>query len=563
MSKSSLFRKMAVPIVIIFTLGIVLLALYIPYQMKNNVVDSTIVSAQQTVNQFKTLRKYYTQNIIKKVLGSKILRPAIDHRDNPQAVPLPATMIHDLSSLLEQEGTILRLYSAFPFPNRKSRQLDDFQSRAWAELTKNPDAVFVDQIEENGQTKVRVAVSDRMVAEACVNCHNSHPQTPKRDWNMGDVRGVLEVVTDIDKQLVAGQDSSNRITAALVLLLVALMSVIFVTYRTTIGRKLQQLDDRMSELAKGEGDLTTRLEVKGHDEIATLSDNFNTFISKIQEIISHVANTSGQVAGTAENLSQSMTQSRARVDRQSSETSQSATAMTQMSATIQEVARNASEASEAANQADQSTLQANSVVQSTVSSIEALASEVEKVFDVIRNLESHSESIGSVVDVITGIAAQTNLLALNAAIEAARAGEQGRGFAVVADEVRSLASRTQKSTEEIRITIEQLQKGTIGAVRAMEEGRSKAAASVEKAAEASESLEVVTSAVNAISGLNAQIAAAAEEQTSVAQEIEESLVVISSVAEEAAEGTNTTASTSAELARLAANLDQLVGRFKT
>jgi methyl-accepting chemotaxis protein len=247
---------------------------------------------------------------------------------------------------------------------------------------------------------------------------------------------------------------------------------------------------------------------------------------------------------------------------QQSETSQVVTAMNEMTATVQEVARHATEAAAAASNADHASVDGKKVVLSTMNAIEALSSEVHSAANVISQLEKDSENIGTVLDVIKGIAEQTNLLALNAAIEAARAGEQGRGFAVVADEVRTLASRTQQSTQEIQTMIENLQVGAQSAVKVMDESRAKAEDSVSQAAKAGGSLEEITHSVSQINDMNTQIATAAEEQSAVAEEINRNIVNISEIVDRTADGANQTSIASEELASLAAQLQQLVNQFK-
>jgi len=247
---------------------------------------------------------------------------------------------------------------------------------------------------------------------------------------------------------------------------------------------------------------------------------------------------------------------------QRGEIDQVATAMNEMSATVQEVARNAEQAAHAAQNADQCAKSGALVATEAMGGIDALVSEVERSAGAIHELEAESENIGMVLDVIKGIAEQTNLLALNAAIEAARAGEQGRGFAVVADEVRTLASRTQKSTQEIHHMIERLQAGASNAVRVMEAARGKGKLGVEQVERAAESLAEIAGAVATINDMNTQIASAAEEQSAVAEEINRNVVNISHGSVQSARGTEQAALASGELARLATDLHQLVAQFK-
>lgn len=250
------------------------------------------------------------------------------------------------------------------------------------------------------------------------------------------------------------------------------------------------------------------------------------------------------------------------VSRQRAETEQVATAINQMSATVLEVAHNANHAAEAAQNADQEAIAGREVVNETMQAINGLAGEVDRAAEVISKVESDSANIGSVLDVIRGISEQTNLLALNAAIEAARAGEQGRGFAVVADEVRSLASRTQASTQEIQQMIEILQSGARKAVSVMDGGKVQAKNGVEHAQRAQESLSRITSAVSTITDMNTQIAGAAREQTTVADEINQSIVNISQIADQSLDGTRQTNDTSDRLSQLAEQLRGQANRFR-
>jgi methyl-accepting chemotaxis protein len=325
---------------------------------------------------------------------------------------------------------------------------------------------------------------------------------------------------------------------------------------------LAETKSAMEDIASGNGDLTKRINVHGNDEIAQLANAFNHFAGKVQVIVKEVSGITARLASASERLTVVTAETRKGADRQLQETDEVAIAVNEMAASGQEVARNANAAAEAAHNADVAADNGRQVVGHTIEAIDSLAREVKEAGIVIDRVEKDSESIGGVLDVIKGIAEQTNLLALNAAIEAARAGEQGRGFAVVADEVRTLASRTQQSTAEIQTMIERLQTGTRDAVSVMDQSRQMAEATVRQAAKAGTSLEEINAAVNTIKDLNSQIACSAEEQSTVAEEINQKVVRISNITDQTAAGAQQTSSASNELNQLAETLKRLVGQFK-
>jgi len=320
--------------------------------------------------------------------------------------------------------------------------------------------------------------------------------------------------------------------------------------------------DAMNDIAEGEGDLTRRLEVNGKDEIAQLGQAFNMFATKVHGVVSEVMNSVSQLSSAATELSMVTSQTSEGVARQQMETEQVATAMNEMTSTVQEVASHAEQAAGAANEANAESQKGNTIVGEGIKSISALAEEITSASSVIGRLETDSENIGTVLDVIRGIAEQTNLLALNAAIEAARAGEQGRGFAVVADEVRTLASRTQESTQEIQSMIEKLQSGAHDAVEVMTVSQTRASETVDHANQAGNALNSIASSVERINDMNLQIASAAEEQSSVAEEINQNVVRIADISQDTSTSMQQIASSSEDLAQLSTRLDQLVGNFK-
>ena len=392
---------------------------------------------------------------------------------------------------------------------------------------------------------------------------------------MGEFDGVAETLSvQVDGMMEGMQQRSaallktqmGNVTNLQTTVVISLLIMVVVASITffLLFRALRMLPPIVAELARvADGDLTSRTRIAHtNDELGALCDGLNNMKSKLKSLLAEVTGTSSQLASAAEEMTAITEQTKDAITRQQMEINQVATAMSEMSASSQEVADNASITSESARQADVEAHQGSEVVQQSVRGIRSVADSVREAAEVIQRLEQDSDQIGTILDVIRGIADQTNLLALNAAIEAARAGEQGRGFAVVADEVRTLAQRTQQSTQEIHAMIEQLQGGARNAVQVMEQGRQLTEQSVEQSGKAGSSLDAITAAVSSITDMNLQIASAANEQSHVAEEMARNINEISAVSEETAEGAEQTAQASQQLADLAAQLQHLVGQFK-
>ncbi|MFL1500278.1 methyl-accepting chemotaxis protein [Pseudomonas sp. O64] len=359
-----------------------------------------------------------------------------------------------------------------------------------------------------------------------------------------------------DKEADQARTLLINVTAA-ALLLGALAAWLIAGQIVTPLRRALVVANRVAE-----GDLSHDIQTTRRDELGQLQRSIGQMTVNLRGLIGGIGDSARQIASASEQLSSVTEQSRAGIDEQRQETEQVATAMNEMLATSQEVARHAEQASNAATEADQQASAGDHVVAEAIAHIEHLAQEMTHSSQAMQGLRQESQKIGSVLEVIKSVSEQTNLLALNAAIEAARAGEAGRGFAVVADEVRSLAQRTQQSAEEIEELIGSLQRGTQQVADSMDNSRSLTDNSVQLTRRAGDALANITRTVSVIQEMNPQIAAAAEEQTAVAEEINRSVLKVKDVSEQTSAASQETAAASVELARLGADLQRWVGKFK-
>ena len=353
----------------------------------------------------------------------------------------------------------------------------------------------------------------------------------------------------------------SRNLTIIVFLVVTALAISFAAYTIRqVLRGVQTVAEAAQRMA--DGDLSARAEYKAQDELGVIATAFNAMSARFQELIRELAAAVSQLANTARDSAKFGEQANTGVEQQQTQIEAVATAMNEMVATVAEVSRNAANAADSAAGADRAAGEGRQVVTQTIDVMDRIATEVEHAAEAIRDLQRESENIGTVLDVINGIAGQTNLLALNAAIEAARAGEQGRGFAVVADEVRVLAQRTQQSTGEIQEIIERLHAGTARAVTTMNSSLAQTQEGVSKVSEAGTALERIVAAVHEINDMNAQIASAAEEQSAVAEEINRNVIAIRDVAQETLTGAGQAVKAAHNLSELTEKLRGMVGMFR-
>ncbi len=513
----SMAWRLIMPVPILMIVAIIAIALIVPRIVADNARREAVRTGQQTAEQFKIIRKYYTNNVIKKVVKSGVLKPSFNHKSEANGVPLPATFIHDLSALMAKRDTTLNLYSQYPFPVRKDRKLDLFQNAAWAALNAKPDSVFSRRETRNGKEIVRVAIADKMVAKGCVACHNSFPGSPKTDWKLGDVRGVLEISSVIDNQLASGAKLSNQlILGAVIFGIILVLFIVFITQG--LNKPLKQMTLVMKRLAGGEDNVEIP-GTKRKDEIGAIAQSVLIFKDQAQERDRLEAdkqadeNTKQQKVQRIAQLTEGFDDKiRRMLETLNSQASTMKSEVQSMSAVTQGTGTSADKMVETSNQTSQTVQAVAGAAEELANSVEEIGRQVSESTDItasavkeasntneqVQGLARSSVKIGEVISLINDIAEQTNLLALNATIEAARAGDMGRGFAVVASEVKSLASQTSQATEEISVQVQDIQSATTQAV---------------------ETIGGITSTIDKISEISGSIANAVKEQGEATLEI--------------------------------------------
>ncbi|NKQ10523.1 methyl-accepting chemotaxis protein [Pseudomonas sp. SST3] len=341
-----------------------------------------------------------------------------------------------------------------------------------------------------------------------------------------------------------------------------LMALLVAILIRSITQPLRHSMQAMANIASGEADLTRSLDVSGNDELTTLSRDFNTFIQKLRTVMAQLFETSGSLESSSNSLGGLAGQAHKQSQQQSQQMELVATAVNEVTYAVQEVAKNAEHASNEVGDAEKQASQGQRNIEASLQQIDQLSTTINEAVGVIQSLADETTKIGSVLEVIGSIADQTNLLALNAAIEAARAGEQGRGFAVVADEVRLLAQRTQTSTAEIHTMIERLQKNSGAAVTVIMESSRASQATVEQASQAGQSLDQIAQALRNLSGLNASIASATLQQTHVVEDINQNVTQAASLAQESTQAAEQSSAAGKQLGELAEQLNRLLKQFK-
>lgn len=517
-----------------------------------------------------------TESMIAELQAEQQNNPNYDYKQSRffETIPVISGWVAASNAAEKEEGIDFNI-TAFEARNPENEPHDPFEEAMLHHLT--------DQYKSTGESTTYEIDRDTntlhymraiTLTSDCLMCHGDPATSPNGDgtdligftmenWKEGYMHGAYHVqmsLAPVDAN-VAGFIQNGLIWT--VPIVIAAVAAFVFLLRAMFGKPIKLLIERVKDIAQGEGDLTQRVEVNSQDEIGQLGGWFNQFVAKIHDVVAEVSSTTRDVASAATEIAASSEEMAAGMNEQNQQVTQISSAIEEMSASVVEVARKSSDAANNAAQSGKVAEEGGQVVTDTITGMQAISEAVTASAASVQELGKRGEQIGEIIEVINDIADQTNLLALNAAIEAARAGEHGRGFAVVADEVRKLADRTTKATEEIAQSIEAIQTETGEAVKRMNAGTEQVSTGVEKATAAGQSLTQIVTSAREVATMIQSIAAAAEEQSAASEQVSRNIEGISAVTRQSTEGTNQAAAAAAQLSSKAEQLQSLVSKFKT
>ena len=460
--------KMTIPIL---TFGIILAWMVYAFSIHNakkNVIQAAFTQAKTISMQIQGLRKYYAENIVDSA-QQKGVNVTHDYSAKTGAIPLPATMVHELNSLFSKTMDYdIRLYSNFPFPFRKNGGIqDEFGEEALLALTNNPDSIFWNIAEYNGRTTLRYASADRMVAQTCVGCHNSHSQSPKTDWKIGDVRGILEVDLPIDKTLASFNHDAKKngiLVSIFILVMIIILSLLLHYFLVAPLNKITKMGRKIAE-----GDLTTKFSSISADESGRILETICDMTERLNALIRQLQGSSALVSTSSALLSEEARQLESVVTEQAASANQIAATSTQISKTSDHLVKTMGEVSsmsrDTAESADSSQVHLDQL-ESTLNNM-AKASSV--ISSRLYAINERATKITTVVKTISKVADQTNLISFNAGIESAKSGEQGRRFGVIAKEIRQLADQSAQASQDVKQMIEEMQQSVSEGITSIED----------------------------------------------------------------------------------------------
>ncbi|MDH4194124.1 MAG: methyl-accepting chemotaxis protein [Nitrospirota bacterium] len=538
--------------------GLIVCGLWVMYQQEEGRLRTLLEEEGKIIQvQIEVTRAYIAKNYVGKLKKSSMgshLHVSRDHEQDPDAIPFPATATQEIGKELGGLGVYqARLVSDQPM-NPANAPRDTFEKKA-IELIKNG-VESVSEIQTiNGVPTFRRASADVASVDACVSCHVGK--------NLGEVIGLLSLSIPMTHAKEAMASSVLHSGMWMIGIILICLGAVYWLVHVLVLKPLHGLTAISRDIAQGEGDLTKRVPVgNGSDEIVELSRYLNSFVGRMQSVLLLVNDATNRLASSTVQLSTTADGVVRVAEGQDARVIQSASAVEEMTMTAGEVARSSTEAAQIARETAETARSGQEVMTQTVIGMQEVSQAVVNAATIITTLGRSSDQIGEIVRVIEDIADQTNLLALNAAIEAARAGEQGRGFAVVADEVRKLAERTTKATKEIGDMIRQIQQDTRSAVSSMDQGTNRVGQGVELANKTGEALSKIHSMITATAGMIQEIANATEEQSTATRQIANDLESMTQTTRQTTSGISKSAKACHDLSLLVGDLQKLVRSFK-
>ena len=531
------------------------------HNAKKSVINTAVTQARTISMQIRELRKYYTENVVKSA-QHKGLNVTHDYSGKPGSIPLPATMVHELNSLFSETMEYdIRLYSNFPFPFREDGGIQDkFGEEALHTLTSNPDTAFWKIAEYNGKTTLRYASADRMIAQTCVDCHNSHGLSPKTDWKIGDVRGILEVALPMDKAFATFHHDAKK--SSILVSICILAMIIFLSFLlhyfivaplnkiTVVGRKIAN------------GDLTTKVSRISADESGLILGTINDMTEKLNALIRQLQGSSALVSTSSALLSEEAKQLESVVAEQAASANQIAATSTEISKTSDHLVETMSDVSSMSRDTAESANSSQIHLDQLESTLDNMAKASSVMSSRLYAINERATKITTVIKTISKVADQTNLISFNAGIESAKSGEQGRRFGVIAKEIRQLADQSAQASQDVKQMIEQMQQSVNEGITSMEDFFDEIQQGVTDSNTIRSRLENIIEKVQTLAPRFEAVSTGVETQSQGARLIQQSIHELSDGAKEISNSLHQTNRSIEELTKVSNRLRQEIVHFK-